>query len=123
MYSRQAEQERTSAKPMDRIAPDQRGRVDAVKADLQKATQTLGHDAASSAPAPADATTSPQPMAQKMVSQDKAAPALSPTSMQAGTRATEERTPAQSQNSQAKAPDKSQQRPQTIARPAPSWER
>jgi hypothetical protein len=54
-----------------------------------------------------------------MENQDKAAPALSPTSMQAGARDVEKEAPAPSTDSQAKT----QERPQTIARSTPSWER
>jgi hypothetical protein len=56
-------------------------------------------------------------MAQKMASQDKAAPSLSPTSMQAGTRSTEQDAPSKSESKSA------QQTQKTMARPSPSWER
>ena len=42
MYTRQDAEERVNAKPASQIPPDQRERVEAVKADLQKATQFQG---------------------------------------------------------------------------------
>ena len=61
-------------------------------------------------------------MAQKAMGQDKVAPALSPTSAKNGVRPSDEKqiapseTPARSETTQPS-------RPQTIARPTPSWER
>lgn len=123
MYAQQASQEKATARTMDQMPTEQKGRVDQIKADLQKASQNPGQDAPPNTPAPADSTASPQPMAQKMMNQDKAAPALSPTSAQAGTRATEQQQSAPSENSQSKAQKGSPDRSQTVARRPPSWER
>ena len=115
MYSQQAIQEKTAAKPLDRIPAAQMEQVDGIKADLQRATQSASPNALPAAPAPGDATANPQPMAQMSMNQDKAAPALSPTSAQAGARGHEQESGAK--------PEKVPERPQTIARRPPSWER
>ena len=123
MYTQQATQDKAAAKALDQIGPEQRAKVEDIKEKMQQATQHLRQNEQPASPAPTDGATGPQPMAQKMTSQDKAAPALSPTSAQAGTRATEQEAPAPSGESQAKAQEKSPDRPQTIARRPPSWER
>jgi hypothetical protein len=92
-----------------------------IGARLDKATQHLRQDSAAPSPAP-ESTGSPEPMRQRMMGQDNAAPALSPTSAQRGAVAHEQESPAPSrEESQSIARDS--QRPQTIARPTPSWER
>ena len=123
MYAQQAAQEKTAPKALDQMAPEQWAKVEDIKAKMKQATQYLRQNEQPASPDRADGATGPQPMAQKMTSQDKAAPALSPTSAQAGTRATEQEAPGPSGESQAKAQEKSQGRPQTIARRPPSWER
>lgn len=115
--TREVAEEKSTAKPISQISPDQQARVDAIKSDLQKATQSQGQTVEAPVAAPQDGATNPQPMAQKMVNQDKATAELSPTSMQAGTRAAEQDAPS------AGNQEKSQGRPQTISRPSPSWER
>jgi hypothetical protein len=117
MYGREAVEEKAAAKPISQISNEQMARVDKVGADLQKSFQTPGAESAPSSPT--DGTDSAQPMRQPMMNQDNAAPALSPTSAQAGMTATEQESTSPSQDSQAK----SQSRPQTIARTTPSWER
>jgi hypothetical protein len=63
-------------------------------------------------------------MRQNMTGQDKAAPALTPTSAQAGQPSTEKKVPSPSNNAPAKAPQKDGARsPQTVPRRPPSWER
>jgi hypothetical protein len=119
MYTREASQEQVAAKPLDRIPSDQMAKVDGIKADLQRATQGGSPGAPSVSPTQADATANPQPMAQMSMNQDTAAPALSPTSAQAGARMHEQDSPA----SADPKPEKSQDRAQTIARRPPSWER
>lgn len=117
--TRDAEFEKANAKPVDReMKPHQQALMAEAQEQWRSATQQPEKSTVPS-PAPVDATSSPQPMAQKMKNQDTAAPALSPTTMQAGARESEKETPAPSAESQ----EKTQQRPQTIARPAPSWER
>jgi len=124
MYSREAAQDRASARPVDQIPHSQQEKVDGIKADLQQAMRGANADAPQSAPVVAEGATGPQPMAQMSMNQDKAAPALSPTSAQAGTRLSEQDAPAQSQESpSAKTRERSQERQQTMARRPPSWER
>lgn len=117
MYARQAAEEKANEKPIDRLPADQRVQVEAIKAKLEKATQHITKDAGSVAPASSDG--SREAMRQNMTGQDKTAPALSPTSAQAGKTAGE-KSPA---NEPAKTQDKPTQRPQTMPRPRPSWER
>jgi hypothetical protein len=62
-------------------------------------------------------------MRQNMTGQEKAAPALSPTSTQAGKTA-EKGGPAPPEERGAKGPEKPSARPQqTVPRRPPSWER
>jgi len=122
MYTRESGQERAGAKSMQQMPPEQQAKVEEVKGKLQQATQHLGQNAETFSPAPADSAASPQPMAQKMMSQENAAHALSPTSAQAGIRATEQNVP--SSESSGKSQEQSAQAPRkTIARTTPSWER
>jgi hypothetical protein len=123
MYTRKDAQDRAAMKPLDQIPADKQARVDAVRAEFEKSTQHQEESAPSAMPAPADATASPQPMQQKMMSQDKPAPDLSPTSAQKGTKAMEQEAPAASDQAQSKAPEKSADQSKTIARRPPSWER
>ena len=123
MYTRQASQETPAAKPLNQqISPEQMARVDAVKADLQKATQQPGPETPPTTPTPSGAA-NPQPMQQNMMNQDNAAPDLSPTSAQAGSRAMDQEAPASSGQSQPQAQEQSQERPKTFPRRPPSWER
>ena len=120
MYTRQAEQERAGQKPVQQLPDSEKSQARELGARLDKATQHLRQDAAPQTPARADSTGSREPMRQKMMAQDEHAPALSPTSAQRGQTANEKSpSPATSE----KTPEQSQQRPQTIARPTPSWER
>jgi hypothetical protein len=124
LYTQRAGQETTNRKPMDQMPPDQQVKVEAIKEKLEKATRHIQQKDTARPQEPADSTTSPQPMRQNMMSQDKGAPALSPTSAQAGATAPEKNTATPSQESPAKAPEKSAPRaPQTMARRPPSWER
>jgi hypothetical protein len=114
MYTRQSGQERAARNPIDRMPAEQREKVDAIKATLEKATQH--RDGAVQMPAAEpEAMGNREAARQNMTGQDKAAPALSPTSGQAGTPATEKESPAN-------APEKPA-RPQSLPRPKPSWER
>jgi hypothetical protein len=120
MYSRQAEQETAGQKPVQQLPDAEKSQARELGARLDKATQHVRQDAAPETPARADSTSSPEPMRQKMMAQDEQAPALSPTSAQLGQTANEKSpSPATSE----KTPEQSQQRPQTIARSTPSWER
>jgi hypothetical protein len=117
MYAREAGKEKAAAKSVSQISDEQKARVDKVGADLQKSIQTPGTENAPSSPT--DSTDSAQPMRQPMMNQDKTAPTLSPTSAQAGAPTTEQESASPSHDSQAAT----QNRPQTIARTTPSWER
>jgi hypothetical protein len=123
MYRQKDVQDKAALKPLDQIPADKRARVDAIRSELQKATQLQEKSAPVPTPAPADATASPQPMQQNMISQDKPAPDLSPTSAQKGTKAMEQEAPAAPDQPQSKAPEKSADQSKTIARRPPSWER
>lgn len=117
---REAEQEK--AKPANLgITPEQEGILKEAQAKWNSVVPPPETSQAPS-PTPADATSNPQPMAQKMEQQDKAAPALSPTTMQTGARESEQHS-APSIESPAKTPGTSPERSQTHSRPSPSWER
>ena len=118
LYTRQDAQERASQKPVDQLPPAQQQKLDEVKARLEKATQHVGNDTPPSPPN-AGGSASPQALRQNMSGQDKAAPALSPTSEHAGATAKEQSATKQSE-SPSKATDS---QTQTIARRPPSWER
>ena len=119
MYTREAVQEKTAAKPLDRIPAEQQQKVEGIKADLQRATQHMGRDVPSASPTPTDATANPQPMAQMSMNQEKTAAPLSPTTAQAGVRA----RARESSRTAAPRQEKPQDRAQTMARRPPSWER
>jgi hypothetical protein len=124
MYTRQSAQEKVNQKPREQLPQEQKAELAEVKARLEKATQHIGQNAPASSPSPPDSASTPQPMRQNMTGQDKAAPALSPTSAQAGQPATEKNAPEPSNESQAKTPEKAAGRTQqTLPRPRASWER
>ena len=113
MYARLDAQERADLRPIDRLSPEQLAKVDAIKERLKhNALQMSGGDFTPSA----DGTNgNREAERQKMTAQDKTAPALSPTSTQAGKTAPE--------NAPRKRPEKPPARPQTVPRTRPSWER
>lgn len=113
--SRQATQERVAATPTEYVRPEQQGRLAEVQALYNKGTQEASQPIPAPSPAPEDGTTNPQPMRQAMSGQDKAAPDMSPTSAQHGSRAEEVEGPS--------APTHTPSNRETIARPTPSWER
>jgi hypothetical protein len=115
--SAKAAPDNSAAKPTDYVRPEQQARLAEAQALYSKGTQQPEQMTSAPGPMPAEGATDPQPMRQNMMSQDKAAPDLSPTSAQAGTRALEVDGPS----APTPTPAKSQQ--QTIARPSPSWER
>ena len=126
MYSREGQQEAASRKPLEQMPPDQQAKAAEIKARLEKATQHQGK-AAANAPAPSDASGSPEAMRQKAMHQDASAPPLSPTSAQMGKTQAEANAPANSAQ-RSETPSKSSQaqsnqRPQTLPRRPPSWER
>jgi hypothetical protein len=114
MYAREAAQEKTNAKPMDQMRPEQQAKVEQIKATLEKSTQHMNRDAAAPASAPANDGGNTAHM-QKQNNQEKTQAALSPTDNTAGKTAI---------RGQDKTPEKAApEKPQTLPRPRPSWER
>src|ERR1700677_1140330 len=82
--ARGAGQEKEPAKQFENMRPDQQAKVAEARTLFRQGTQETAQAPSVRAQAPADNTESPQVMAQKSMNQDKAAPALSPTSAQKG---------------------------------------
>jgi hypothetical protein len=123
MYTRQA-QGNVSQKGLNDMPPEQRAKVEAVKSTLEKATQHIDRIAHIPPGGPTDNTGNRDALRQNMTGQDKAVPALSPTSAEAGQPATDKSASAPSNEPSAKTPEKSAGRmQQTLPRPRPSWER
>ena len=119
MYTREAGQEKSAFKPNE-LSPSDKASLSKAQELYQRGTSQGKDSPQVAAPAPGGAT-SPQPMAQMSMNQDKAAPALSPTSAQTGTRTNEQETPASPDSAQSQS--RSQEQAKTIARRPPSWER
>src|ERR1700722_712794 len=109
-------QEQT-ARPADLVRPEQQSRLAEAQALYRKGTKEISQTTSAPTPAPEGGTTNPQPMRQAMSGQEKVAPDMSPTSAQRSARSEEVEGPS----APAQTPSQSQR--QTIARPAPSWER
>lgn len=127
MYAREVKQEEASRKPLDRMPPEQQAQVAEIKSRLEKATQFNQPEPPANTPAPADGADSRQAIRQKSMNQDEAAPAQSPTSAQRGITEVEKKAPAPS-SEPGEAPSKPSptprnDRPQTLPRRPPSWER
>jgi hypothetical protein len=123
MYSRQAAQERADRKPVEQIPQADKAAAKSVGERIDKATQHLREQRPAQS-SPGDSASSPEPMRQNMMNQDKAAPALTPTSAQAGTPAVDKAAPEASKGAPAKTQEKPAQRaPQSVPRRPPSWER
>jgi hypothetical protein len=119
MYTREAGQEKPAFKPNELSQSDKASLTKAQELYQQGTSQ--GKDSPQ-VPAPApEGATSAQPMAQMSMNQDKAAPALSPTSAQTGTRTNEQESPSAPNESQTQS--KAQEQAKTMARRPPSWER
>jgi hypothetical protein len=112
MYARESVQQKLSEKSPASLSPDQQAKVREVQATMQQATHSP--DQTHSPASPSEGATNPQPMAQMATNQDKAAPALSPTAAQTGTRSHEHEN---ARPSPARTPER------TMPRPPPSWER
>lgn len=122
MYTREAAQQ-PKQNTLNQISPERFRQVNEIKARLEKATQHTGQESPARQASPADAPVTQEAMRQNMTAQDKAMPALSPTSAQAGMTTVESGSsvrPAATPKVQQKTAQKPQQ---TIARPRPSWER
>ena len=117
MYARETAVQQATAKPLSQISPEQQSKVVEAQTLYSRGTREAGQTTPAPTSLPEDGATSPQPMRQNMISQDKATPNLSPTSAQSGARTQDVEGPS----APAATPAKSQQ--QTIARPTPSWER
>jgi len=116
MYTREAAEEKVNAKAPDHgMTSEQRAIMSDVQAKLQSQSAQPSQ-APTPTPAPEGAA-NPQPMQQQGIADDRAAPEMSPTSGLASSRAQDVEGPS----APTSMPTKSQQ--QTIARPAPSWER
>jgi hypothetical protein len=121
MYAREAEQRPTGQRTVGELPEAAKEQAREIGARLDRATQHLRQDSAATSPSP-ESTGSPEPMRQSMLGQDNAAPALSPTSAQRGAVGHEQESSASSRE-ESPSVAKDSQRPQTIARPTPSWER
>jgi hypothetical protein len=115
MYKREAVEEKASRNPIGRMPPEQIAKLNGIKATLERATRHINKDVHAPSAAPGESAGGWEAMQQNMTAQDKTAPALSPASMQAGKSEPDRDTP--------NAPEKSVERPQTLPRPRPSWER
>jgi hypothetical protein len=108
MYAREAAQEKAAEKP---ITPEIKEKADRALATINKVAQHLGQAATPAAP---ETSWSPSAQLQRRDGQEKTQAALSPTDGTTG------RTPSKER---AKTPEKSPERPKTLTRPRPSWER
>jgi hypothetical protein len=125
-FSRQDAQDKAALKPLDGMPAQSKVELDEVKARMEKGSQHLNQEAPASTPAPQDGASSPEAARQPMNNQDKAAPELSPTSMQAGTTVSEKDAPAVSSEPPAKEDPKPTPTPDPSPTPSPrgrGWER
>jgi hypothetical protein len=120
MCARQAMEE--TSKSIDRLPADKQARVEEIRATFEWATRHINCISGMLWAAQVDATGHREALPQNMMGQDKTAPALSPTDARTG-RTAEGNAPAPSNETQARTPERSASRPQTLARPRPSWER
>jgi hypothetical protein len=122
MYTRQAAQDKANQKPIEQIPQADKDVAKSVGERIDRETQHL-QERSPAQPSVGETASSPEPMRQTMLSQNKAAPALTPTSAQAGITEAEKSAPSPSKDAPAKAPEKPAHFPQTLPRPRPSWER
>ena len=124
MYAREAKQEEASRKPLDRMPPEQQAQVAEIKSRLEKATQFNQPEPPPNTPAPAGGR---QALRQMSMNQDEAAPPQSPTSAQMGSTETQKKAPSRSSERSEEpskpSPTPRNDRPQTLPRRPPSWER
>lgn len=116
----QSEREAALGKSPAQMPEEVRSEARNLGARLDNATRNIQADAPALPQAPTDATDNQQPMRQNMMSQEKPAPGLSPTSAQSGIPMKDVEGPEPPTATPAKTQE---QERQTIARPAPSWER
>ena len=115
MYRREATQEQASVKPAQSLGADSQAKIAEAKELFRQGTEQAGNVAPANAPATPEGSASPQPMRQMSMNQETVAPALSPTSAQAGSPSTEHEAPAPQKTPEQAKP--------TMARATPSWER
>lgn len=84
MYAQQSVQEGAARKSVRDISEADQAHAKDLGARVDKLTEPVRQNSAPQTSAPADTASSPEPMRQNMVSQDKQAPDLSPTSAQKG---------------------------------------
>jgi hypothetical protein len=125
MYAREAAGEKGKYTPAERMPESEQVKVKEISSRMQNLGQGVQRDHVSQTPAPgaAENSSSPQAMRQKMANQDKASPALSPTSEQSGKTAAENNSPSHENSGKAQRPNTSQSQQRTLPRRAPSWER
>jgi len=122
MYTREAAQQ-TKRSSVEQMPPEQLQKVNEIRARIEKATRHAGQESPARPASHADAPVTQEAMRQNMTAQDKSAPAMSPTSAQAGMTSVGNGTPVRPAPT-PKAQQKAAQKPaQTIARRPPSWER
>jgi hypothetical protein len=113
-----------SQKSVAQIPDSEKSKARELGARIDTLAQNAQQKAPAQTQAPEGGASGPEPQRQMMTGQDKAAPALSPTSAQRGTPATEKDAPAPSQDTSSQSTERSQEQTrQTIARRPPSWER
>jgi len=83
-HTRKDAEDRAALKPVESVPEQSKADMAEIRARLEKGSQHLSQGAAMPSSAPADSTASPEPSRQKIAGQDKAAPELSPTSLQGG---------------------------------------
>jgi hypothetical protein len=121
-YARQAMQDKANEKPIEQIPQADKALARTVGERIDKATRQIQAPRPTPA-APHDSASNPEPMRQTMMNQEKAAPALTPTSAQAGMPAGDKEAPSPSKEAPARTPEKPARAPQAWRRPRPSWER
>lgn len=122
MYTRAAVEEKANARSFDRMPADQQAKAAEIKERLEKATQHRTPEGQGAAPSRSDSASSPQPLRQALSGQDQVAPALSPTTEQAGKTRSETRSSSTETLAKNASPSPARAQ-QTIARRPPSWER
>src|SRR5579859_4501115 len=107
-------QDKAALKPVQQMPEADKSQARELGARLDKATQHIQQNTPALTSAPADSTSSPEPMRQNMTGQDKAAPDLSPTSAQLGQVGHEKEAAAPSQEQAQKTRQPAQQPNQTV---------
>jgi hypothetical protein len=112
MYTREAAQDEAKRRSLTELPLAVQSRLDGIRETLQRATQY--HDPNGGAAAPVGGMANREALRQNMMGQDRSTPALSPTGMHAGTPDSERISPLITPRVE---------RPKTLPRTPPSWER